>query len=54
VIAYPVDYGTAPGGNPPSFSLLAGLDDVHWALREWIGLAFYYLAGRTERAFPGP
>lgn len=54
VIPYPVDYGTAPQGNPPSFSLLAGLDDVHWALREWIGLAFYYVAGRTDRPFPGP
>jgi uncharacterized SAM-binding protein YcdF (DUF218 family) len=54
VIPYPVDYGTAPAGNPPTFSLLGGLDDVHWALREWIGLAFYYVAGRTDRLFPGP
>jgi uncharacterized SAM-binding protein YcdF (DUF218 family) len=54
VIPYPVDYGTAPAGNPPTFSLLGGLDDVHWALREWIGLGFYYLAGRTDRLFPGP
>jgi uncharacterized SAM-binding protein YcdF (DUF218 family) len=54
VIAYPVDYGTRPDGDPPSFSLLAGLDGVHWALREWIGLAFYYLAGRTDRLLPGP
>ncbi|MBV8166887.1 MAG: YdcF family protein [Alphaproteobacteria bacterium] len=54
VIPYPVDYGTAPDGNPASFSLLAGLDSVHWALREWIGLAFYYLAGRTDRFLPGP
>ena len=54
VIAYPVDYGTAPGGNPATFSLLGGLDGVHWALREWIGLGFYYLAGRTDRFLPGP
>ena len=54
VIPYPVDYGTSPDGDPPSFSLLAGLDGVHWALREWIGLAFYRLAGRTDRLFPGP
>jgi uncharacterized SAM-binding protein YcdF (DUF218 family) len=54
VIPYPVDYGTSPAGDPPSFSLLAGLDGVHWALREWIGLAFYYVAGRTDRLLPGP
>jgi uncharacterized SAM-binding protein YcdF (DUF218 family) len=54
VIGYPVDYGTAPDGNPASFSLLAGLDGVHWALREWIGLGFYWLAGRTDRFLPGP
>jgi uncharacterized SAM-binding protein YcdF (DUF218 family) len=54
VIPDPVDYGTAPADNPPTFSLLGGLDDIHWALREWIGLAFYRLAGRTDRLFPGP
>jgi uncharacterized SAM-binding protein YcdF (DUF218 family) len=54
VIADPVDYGTSPQGDPPSLSLLAGLDGVHWALREWIGLAFYYLAGRTSGFLPGP
>jgi uncharacterized SAM-binding protein YcdF (DUF218 family) len=54
VIPYPVDYGTSPGGDAPSFSLLEGLDGVHWALREWIGLAFYYLAGRTDRFWPAP
>ncbi len=54
VIADPVDYGTSPDGDPPSFSLLAGLDGVHWALREWIGLAFYRIAGRTSGFFPGP
>jgi len=42
------------GGDPPSLSLLAGLDGVQWALREWIGLVFYYVAGRTDRLFPGP
>jgi uncharacterized SAM-binding protein YcdF (DUF218 family) len=54
VIPYPVDYGTEPHGNPPTFSLLGGLDEVHWALREWLGLVFYALAGRTDRWFPGP
>lgn len=54
VIPYPVDYGTVPTGNPPTFTLLGGLDEVHWALREWIGLTFYRLAGRTDRLFPGP
>lgn len=54
VIPYPVDYGTAPDGDPPTFSLLDGLNGVHWALREWIGLAFYYVAGRTDALFPGP
>ncbi|MBI3516646.1 MAG: YdcF family protein [Proteobacteria bacterium] len=54
VIAYPVDYGTSPESDPPSLSLLAGLDGVHWALREWIGLVFYYLAGRTPELLPSP
>src|SRR5258706_10791139 len=54
VIAYPVDYGTSPEGDPPSLSLLAGLDGVHWALREWIGLVFYYAAGRIPDLLPAP
>ena len=54
VIAYPVDYGTSPEGDPPSLSLLAGLDGVHWALREWIGLVFYYAAGRIPELLPAP
>ncbi len=54
VLPYPVDYGTSPNDDRPGFSLLEGLDGVHWALREWIGLAFYYTAGRTDRFLPGP
>lgn len=53
VVAYPVDYGSWPTRRI-SFDLLAGLQDFYWASREWIGLAYYRLLGRTETFFPAP
>ena len=30
------------------------LDEIDYGMREWVGLAFYYLMGRTETFFPAP
>lgn len=55
VIAYPVDYRTAPApelGRQPDFS--RNLRAVDLAVKEWVGLAAYYAMGRTDNLFPGP
>lgn len=51
---YPVDYRTRPDRLDLPGGFLGGLDTLHWALREWIGLTFYYLAGRSSAWFPAP
>lgn len=55
VIPYPVDHYTSAG---PFFRLdwdLSGnLRLLNAALKEWTGLAVYYLTGKTSRLFPGP
>jgi uncharacterized SAM-binding protein YcdF (DUF218 family) len=53
VVPYPVDYKTLPKG---SFQLEdgTGLEQLSVALREWVGLAAYWLTGRTSSVFPGP
>lgn len=55
LIAYPVDYRTEGG---PSFGLhfgpFGGVGRLDLALREWIGLAAYWILGRTNVYFPGP
>lgn len=54
VIAYPVDY-TGDGKIPSlSFDLLGGLGSLSAGLKEWVGLAAYYLMDRTEAFFPPP
>ncbi len=56
VIAYPVDYrtyGDARDFWPPHMAL-DELGMVDNAMHEWIGLAAYHLAGRTDAWFPGP
>jgi hypothetical protein len=35
-------------------SLPEGLRRVDFVLREYVGLAAYYLAGRTDALFPAP
>lgn len=56
VTAYPVDFRTT--GNPGYFRLFdsvsEGLSFFEAALREWIGLAAYYLTGRIDTPLPGP
>lgn len=56
VIAYPVDYRTT--GDPAPFrlfgSIAEGLGFFDLGAREWIGLAVYYLTGRTDALVPEP
>lgn len=61
VVAYPVDFITRGGFGPPGFGgrgpaplgekRLAQLDD---AIKEWIGLGAYRIAGSTDALFPAP
>ncbi|BDA84728.1 hypothetical protein Sa4125_22700 [Aureimonas sp. SA4125] len=56
VVPYPVDYRT-PAGNlvwRPSTSSMRNLDKVNDSMREYIGLAVYWLRGRTDALFPAP
>ncbi len=56
VEAWPVDYRTAGRFEPLRFhsSIPEGLRRIDFIVREYIGLAVYYLAGRTEALVPGP
>jgi uncharacterized SAM-binding protein YcdF (DUF218 family) len=56
VEAYPVDYRTRGLEDlaRPFPSLGEGLRRGDTAMREWIGLLMYRLAGRTSELFPGP
>jgi uncharacterized SAM-binding protein YcdF (DUF218 family) len=56
VEAYPVDYRTRGSEDlaRPFPSLGEGLRRGDTAVREWIGLLMYRLAGRTSELFPGP
>lgn len=55
VIPYPVDYQTGSDIPPvPTFDLEAGLITLNGAAREWLGLAAYWLMGRTDALFPAP
>src|ERR1043166_8586713 len=56
VEAYPVDYRTRGGEDlaRPFPSLGEGLRRGDVAVREWIGLLMYRLAGRTSELFPAP
>jgi len=56
VEAYPADWRTA---GPlalmlPFRSLSDGLQRTDTAMREWVGLVAYWLAGHTSELFPGP
>ena len=55
VLPYPVGYKTAPGlMTEIRGSLPDRLSMVDLATHEWIGLAAYWLAGRTSALFPAP
>ena len=56
VIPYPVDYRTF--GPDRGFRFFArpseGLEMMDTAAKEWIGLVYYWLRGRTSELFPAP
>ncbi len=53
---YPVDWGIGGTADLLTFSIVfsAGLERVDTAIREWLGLAAYWLTGKTSALFPGP
>src|SRR5689334_19710867 len=56
VEAYPVDWRTRGAGDAlrPFATLGDGLRRSDTAVREWVGLAVYWLTGRSSALFPGP
>ena len=55
VIPYPVDYRRLGEGDEAfGRNLGRGLNLLTIALREWLSLAHYYLAGRIDRLLPAP
>jgi uncharacterized SAM-binding protein YcdF (DUF218 family) len=55
VVPWPVDRRVA--ADPPfrpGFDVAGGIEAAETAVREWIGLAAYRLAGRTDALFPSP
>jgi uncharacterized SAM-binding protein YcdF (DUF218 family) len=56
VEAYPVDWRTRGTGDAlrPFATLGDGLRRTDTAVREWVGLAAYWLSGRSSELFPGP
>ncbi|MCX8995603.1 YdcF family protein [Rhizobiaceae bacterium BDR2-2] len=56
VVAWPTDYRTGGGIGRPSIDFTQpslNTQLMSTAIREWIGLAAYRLAGRTDAFFPG-
>lgn len=54
VVAIPCDYNALRAEWAPSSSLLDALLTIRSGLHEWIGLAVYYLTGKTDTLFPAP
>lgn len=55
VIPYPAGYAAMPFLEPIASPDFAGrLERFDDAVKEWTGLAAYYLLGRTSELFPGP
>jgi uncharacterized SAM-binding protein YcdF (DUF218 family) len=56
VDAYPVDWRTRGSSDlaRPFQSVSDGLRRTDTAAREWVGLVFYWLRGRTSELFPRP
>ena len=56
IVPYPVDYRTYGWSRLGFFSPRPslGLTQVDLAVKEWIGLVAYRLAGRTDALFPAP
>jgi uncharacterized SAM-binding protein YcdF (DUF218 family) len=56
VEAYPVDWRTRGRSDAaePFGSLAGGLAMTDYAVHEWVGLAVYWLTGKTSELFPAP
>ena len=55
VVLWPVDYQTTGQFEwEPGIDIAAGLHNINVASREMIGLAAYWLMGRTSALFPAP
>jgi uncharacterized SAM-binding protein YcdF (DUF218 family) len=56
VEAFPVDYRTNGFSDlwSPFSSVTSGLDNTDRAFHEWLGLAAYWLTGRSSALFPAP
>jgi uncharacterized SAM-binding protein YcdF (DUF218 family) len=53
---YPVDWRVGGRADILTLSSLSseGLDRVDTGIREWMGLAAYWISGKTRELFPGP
>jgi uncharacterized SAM-binding protein YcdF (DUF218 family) len=55
VLPWPADYISLPaGGLPPGGHFAEYLADFTTATHEWLGLAGYWLSGRSSALFPAP
>lgn len=56
VVPDPVDYRTTgtTADWQPGTDLSTGLQRLDFAVHEWLGLAVYRVAGKTDALFPGP
>jgi uncharacterized SAM-binding protein YcdF (DUF218 family) len=56
VEAYPADWRTRGSEDMlrPFFTVGDGLRRTDTAMREWVGLAVYWLTGKSSELFPGP
>jgi uncharacterized SAM-binding protein YcdF (DUF218 family) len=52
ITPYPADFNRGP--RPFHFALAQNLGDLDEAAHEWVGLAFYRVAGYTSELFPAP
>ncbi|WP_185982482.1 YdcF family protein [Aureimonas mangrovi] len=54
VLPYPVDYRTPSGSAvwQPSSASIRNVEKVHFSVREYLGLAVYWMTGRTDALFP--
>ncbi|KQT60296.1 MULTISPECIES: YdcF family protein [unclassified Aureimonas] len=56
VLPYPVDHRTpsGPANWRPSSDTTRNVEKVHYAIREYLGLAAYWASGKTDALLPGP
>lgn len=55
VIPYPCDFNAVPGVSfQPSLSALDAFSDLRIALHEWVGLAVYFVTGKSSELWPAP